>query len=1313
MLQQPGRTTFDTKFDLTIDPGGFLDRALHMWIPTSLGQLQNQAYGYLFPQGPFFLGADLLHVPPWVAQRLWSALLLVAAYEGVRRIALALGLPGPAALLGGLCYALAPRLLGAVGVISGEVLPTAVLPWVVLPVVLAVARRLTPRRAGLLSGVAVLFMSGVNAAGTIAALPIAFFVAASRFRERGGRSLLGWWALGTALACAWWIGPLLLLGRYSPPFLDFIETAAATTSPTGWANSLRGADHWVAYHTVGGQGWWPGAHALVTSDVVAVLGPGVAALALVGLVHPRMPLRGPLATSLAVGLLCLTVGHPSAVGSFVDGPVRALLDGPLAPLRNVHKVDPLVRLPLALGLAHGTVLAARWARALLQRRGLAVHQPAALRVLVGALVAALLVSSSPLLTNGLRMPGWTQVPGAWTSAAGYLEERPGSRALVVPGAGFGVQTWGWTVDEPLQGLTDGSWATRSQVPMVPGATARLLDAVESRLANGQGGPGLAQTLARMGVTHVVLRRDLDRQLTDTGGPDRMERALRDSPGVRRVAGYGSTGYADQKLVEVFAVEGAQRVSVVDADDLVTLDGGPEDVLTAADAGLLSPGQAALVGTPEQPADVVADGQRLVERQFGRIHDATSEVMTASAPSREDRPATDYAGAPTRTAVADYLSLDGITASSSQGYTDVFGPVLPAHGPAAAFDGRPETSWRSASLARAPGQWLDLDLAEPVTGGVLAVTFASGAGTAEIREAAVAFGGASNVYGVPSSGRLLVTLPEEPVERVRITVVSVAPGLEENSPVAISEVELPGLPPGRTLDVPRRIGAGTSVVLRAAEPRRACVDVGYGPHCETSEIRTGEWGGLDRRLTVAEGGAWELSGTVVAQPGDAAAALLGPLGDGAVVTASSVLGGDPSVSGAFAFDDQEVTSWLADPAADEVTLRVSWTGERTITRLTTVAPAVPAADPVRARVESSSGVREVDLTDALGFFEPLPAVDGVTLTFTRSSVDAGLPIGLAEVGLTGAEDLRHRPWAESPTGAVCGLGPQVVVDGTAHATEVTGTLGDILTGTPLAWRVCDGPVQLASGTHRVVAQGTLQFQPLSLVWSPVRSAASGAGADGRGGDVDVGAWTATRRVLSVSAERDTVLRIAENVNDGWRATLDGAELEPVVLDGWAQGYRLPAGTSGDVVVEYTPDRAYRLSLMVGLLLAGALVLLAADSARPRYSGRGLLAGSLRSPRRGLRPVAAAGAGALALVMGGIPFAAGWVAGLLPPVRRHAALVGAAAVAATGVLVALSPGTAGGRPGVWADTAAALGLGLLLSRLVRVQPQSAHERARGEG
>ena len=68
-------------------------------------------------------------------------------------------------------YALTPRVLAEITSNSAELVPTMVLPWVLLPLIHG-AERGSPRRAAALSGIALLFAGGTNAGATLAILPI-------------------------------------------------------------------------------------------------------------------------------------------------------------------------------------------------------------------------------------------------------------------------------------------------------------------------------------------------------------------------------------------------------------------------------------------------------------------------------------------------------------------------------------------------------------------------------------------------------------------------------------------------------------------------------------------------------------------------------------------------------------------------------------------------------------------------------------------------------------------------------------------------------------------------------------------------------------------------------------------------------------------------------------------------------------------------------------------------------------------------------------------------------------------------------------
>ena len=111
---------------------------------------------------------------------------------------------------------------------------------------------------------------------------------------------------------------------------------------------LRGTSAWTPFvspERVAG--------AVLVTQPAAVLATGVlVAAGLAGLTMRAMPGRGRLVTILLTGLLVMCVGYAGALGSPIAESVREFLDGAGAPLRNIHKFEPFVRIPVVLGIAH-------------------------------------------------------------------------------------------------------------------------------------------------------------------------------------------------------------------------------------------------------------------------------------------------------------------------------------------------------------------------------------------------------------------------------------------------------------------------------------------------------------------------------------------------------------------------------------------------------------------------------------------------------------------------------------------------------------------------------------------------------------------------------------------------------------------------------------------------------------------------------------------------------------------------------------------------------------------------------------------------
>ncbi len=1247
---RPGAILADTKIDMALNPLGFLGRAVHPWDHEQFGQLQNQAVGYLFPMGPFYALGDLLDVPAWITQRFWFALLMCAAFLGVRLLAMRLGVGGPQTrLVGAAAYALAPNALATMGQLSSEYLPVAMLPWMLVPLVTAVESGDGRIRAAARSGIAVACCSGINASATVAVLVVPFLYLLTRPRGTRGRArLLAWWSAAVAVATSWWIVPLLLTGTYGYNWLAYTERAVTITGPTGLVNVLRGAERWVNYLVVDGLVWWPLGHALSLETLPMLCTAVVAGIGLAGLVHRALPERTFLLLSLLCGVAIISAGHISDVPGPLAPQMRDLLDGALAPFRNLFKFDALVRLPLALGLAHLLTVAAR-------KRGVALGWPRTVRALLSAPVAAMVALGGIGVTavaHGLAVPGeFTQVPRYWKDAATWLNARAGQQAvLAIPGAPFGEYLWGRPMDDLVQPMLTARWGVRQLVPLGSPGYTRALDAIEQQVRAGRSSPGLAEFLARMGVRYVLVRNDIRRERLRGGWPARIHQALDSSPGLSKVAAFGepfggdwvddAVSAVNQKYqpVEVYEVEGAGPIAgLAHADDPVRVYGGPESLLAMADGGVL-PRRPVLLNddAPELGgAPVVTDSSRLARRSYGELHLWSQTLTEADRPRATDILAEGWERYATTVTYGG--GIRNVVASSSAGGDDAIpNSRKPDAVPFAALDGNEFTAWETGGWLGPTGQWLRVDFDRPRFVPWLTAQF----GTQPKVGPPVTRVAVETERGVVEQPVRAVTDPQ-PLRspagatrwvRIRITAVAASRADSALSRAAIAELVIGGVKPTRTytLPAPKAGTAGASYVMSRAPGTAAdCMKGAQRWVCsDTLGTRDEENNGFDRTFTATTAGRAELSGTAVLTDPKLIARYTEVRG-ATSVAASSANVSHPAAQARSAFDGDKGTVWVAAPDDLEPTLAVRWRRPVTLSRLTLTRPP-GAGGPVEVLVEGARGQAREVVTDADGRMSFAPMVtDRLRLRFRPRNRLNPIQVGELEVpGVRPVPDIRTFPFQLN-----CGFGPQVRVGSAMVPTVATGTMGDLLEGRPLTFRACRS-VSLAAGANRLSSGPFDPFRIETAVLEGPSTFSSVSAADELR-PAQVLRWGAGERALRVDASRRSFLVVNENFNTGWEARVGGKELRPVRLDGWKQGWVVPAGTTGTVELTYRPDIAQRATVAIGL---GLVLLLFLVAVRPWRPGRARA-----------RPPVSAGIGTSAGLPGWAvaPLAAGlggWVAGV---------------------------------------------------------------------
>jgi arabinofuranan 3-O-arabinosyltransferase len=1204
-LQHPGRIVRDTKLDLAIDPGRFLASVTHLWdAQIAFGSVPDQAYGYLFPMGPFYWLGATLHVPEWIVQRTWLAALLSIAFWGTVKMAEVFGVGTRwTRVAGGVAYALSPWVLAQAHDTS-YILPGVLLPWVMIPLKRAADGKLTARAAALRSGVAVLLMGGINATLTLAALLLPVIWFASQRPLRRQVRLFGLWCVAVFLATAWFIVPLLFQGRYGFDFLPYTETAATTTATSSVADVLRGGGIWTSFGSA--PLWSPAGLLLETGSFVIAASALVLGLGLFGLARRDMPHRVFLVLSVVVGTAIVCAGYDGHLGSPLAAPYQVLLNGGLAAFRNVYKFQPVILLPLSLGVIHAL------ARAVEAARGPAGAWRAWIFGAVAvAFCGVLTLAAAPLVTAQIYPQGsFTAIPTYYGAASAWVNARGAtSNTLVLPGTDFSRFTWGDTLDNPMQVLATVPWANRNVVPLGSVGNTQVLDAVDEVLADGQPAPGLAGFLARAGVRYLVVENDLNPMDANHPTPALIRLVLSSEPGIRRVARFGpvisheNSGFLADDIVDpthattnIRAVEIYEVMSPRARTPLVTtypnaagvaVSGGPQALLALANGRELGDEAVALSGDPLGPTFrhtrwVDTDTQQVRATILTALYDNQSAVMTAQQAE---------SGAVAQFVVVPGIEhqtvsrLDDVSVSASS-YGSQFS-AIPGDQPLMAFlNDAPGASW--VPTAADPAPWIEISFPRAIS----------------------------------------------------IASVSVTPSVQRNQSV-ITDI---------------RVSTDSGTISRTLAPRAVPQTIALRP-------------GKTRMLRISLEGVQHGKNGKDSPPGLRHISI-----PGITATQTLVAPADPpahlAASPMFLF---------SSPIPDQFEVFRSPDDEPQMDRTFNVPPGRGGGYLISGQVTPVRGA-------------------------TFPSADLAAPFTLG-----------------------CGAGPTFVLDGTVYQTTVTGTVGDLDARRPLKLLICPpGPsVDLQPGPHTITTSdpsGQFKVTGLAVVGSFLP-----AGAQPR--SVSVDQWGNETRSLTVSPGAGAILDVRQNYNPGWVATVGGRTLHPLRVDGWQQGWELPASDSSEEVhLAFTPDGIFRGSLLIGAVLALLLVVAAAAtlrrrtvvpvadmgrqgpahlvSARARHSAHGASLATLSA-------MTVAAAGVLFLVGG--PFAGGvaLLLGILGVIlRRRSWLAWLALGAGTmaGVAMALDPGY---RIGVWVGSGSYAAQGLAIVALAALTVSLLPDRRTREG
>ena len=876
-------------------------------------------------------------------------------------------------------------------------------------------------------------------------------------------------------------------------------------------------------------------------------------------------------------------------------------------------------------------------------------------VVGAAAVIAVVAASVPFWTAQLYPPGgFRALPTYWQQTADWLTAHQGDQtALLVPAASFAQYTWGSPEDEPLSVLTNTSVTARSINPLGSDGNTEMLNTVEGVLATGTPQAGLASYLSRSGIDYLVERNDLDRgargrssgpgppgpqsdtrpcpsggvrtvHLQVPGGAERpteLRLAGLPPPAVRRDLGGRST----RAPVQTFPT----------ADPLV-VSGSNSSLLTLSGSGVLGGRAAVLAADPGAAKAAAAPGATLAltdgaQRRavsFGKIDRNVSYLLSPGQRfgrsglfpltySSIDQPADQSVASPIGAAE---VSSSSFGSSSLQDE--------PSEGPASAFDGDPTTAWVADVALSSVGQWVSIEFTHDVPLRTIAITPLDDTAARPWIEQVLITTDRGSVRRTIPKGSSPVTVGVVPgdTRNLKIRIVKVWKARRHYSEGAgITEVAIPGVTFQPTMRLPTkeyttlgRLGTTTPILSLYDPVDNPNLDF-TGPVTPTEPIA--------RKFELPKAMEMGISGTAVPVPGSALDQLLTqtatPANQSLQVSASSWLRDLPRYRPQNLVE-RTALPWIAGQDDPHPTVTLRWHGARAVDSID-LGLDPSAARPTMITISSPGGTRTVSVPPTGGIIRFAPmTTDTLTVGFVRSTLRVtaqpigptsvgvprsfiAVPVGLSSISVPAVPGAPPAPVPGSTVVTLaCGRGPGIEVDGERIPTTSSGTLSDLVDLQPMPFHACQSPAaSLAGGWHLMTFPAGSALRMTVLLGSSLASDSAGPGPTPNSvrstvtttaavsgvratGVVD---WSPARRVLHVGPGPSAYLQVSQNYNPGWVATLGGRNLVGIQLDGWQQGWKIPAGPGGTVTMTFRPDSTYRAGLGLGALLLVVLACLA--------------------------------------------------------------------------------------------------------------------------